>query len=68
MKVTLNDWATRQRERTDTIQKSLEALEGKINNIQQGQLGNPAHGDINIEKKTIIDMRDEEARKSRRNT
>jgi len=50
--------------REQTLQKSIEALDGKINDIQQGQLENPAQGDINIEKQNIIDMRDEDARKS----
>jgi len=61
LKVALDDLDTRQR--TDTVQKSFEALDGNIDNIQQGQLEIPTQGDLNIEK-TIIDMRDEEARKS----
>jgi len=53
LKVTLDDSNTRQRATTDTPKKSLEAIDGKINNNQQGQLENTAQGDINIEKNPL---------------
>jgi hypothetical protein len=60
----MDDLDTRQRARTDTLQKSLEALDGKIDNIQQGKLKSSTRRYKHRKPPNIIDMRDEEARKS----